>query len=53
MHHPAVEEIKYEDTLPLPLDKPATAEELGRKLLKAENIQGTFDQNLKTYQTPA
>ena len=53
MHHPAVEEIKYEDTLPLPLDKPATAEELGRKLLKAENIQGSFAQNLKTFQTSA
>ena len=40
MHHPVVDEIKYEDTVPLPLDKSATAEELGRKLLKAENIQG-------------
>ena len=42
MHHPAVDEIKYEDTTSLPLDKPATAEELGRKLLKAENIQGVL-----------
>ena len=39
MYHPASEnEVKYEDTAPLPLNKPETAEKLGRQLLKKQNL---------------
>ena len=39
MYHPAAEnEVKYEDTMPLPLDKPETAEKLGHQLLKKHNM---------------
>ena len=46
MHHPASDyAIKYEDTQPLPMGKPRTAEEVGRKILAEHDLDGVEIEN--------
>ena len=56
MYHPSEEDnIKYEDTSPMPEGKPKTAEELGRKLLVENNIAGVDVEahyHARSYPTP-
>ena len=45
MYHPKTDVPKYEDTQPLPLDKPRTAEEVARKILREKKLDGVEIEN--------
>ena len=45
MYHPKTDVPKYEDTQPLPLDKPRTAEEVARKILRENKLDGVEIEN--------